>query len=134
MLIAQWILEITDILMNKIVSFWKKSMIKKNFARRSRAKFFLPPQSQNRSYGLARCWLNHLVFQWQSRLDSLCKALCRARDKSRSRVVIESLFSKYYGVFSVIVWCLISLSQNSDLFTLTTPPSDNFKENSKFML
>ena len=33
MLIAQWILEITDILINKIVSFWKKSVIKKNFAR-----------------------------------------------------------------------------------------------------
>ena len=26
MLIAQWILEITDILMNQIVSFWKKSV------------------------------------------------------------------------------------------------------------
>ena len=32
----------------------KKSMIKKNFARLRRAKFFLPPQSQNRSYGLVK--------------------------------------------------------------------------------
>ena len=38
--------------MNKIVSFWKKSVIKKNFARLRRAKFFLPPQYKNRSYGL----------------------------------------------------------------------------------
>ena len=52
MVIAQWILEITDILKNKIVSFLKKSVIKKKFARLRRAKFFLPPQSQNRSYGL----------------------------------------------------------------------------------
>ena len=38
MLIAQWILEITDILMNKIVSFWKKSVMQ------SRATiFFVPP-------------------------------------------------------------------------------------------
>ena len=52
MLIGQWILEITDILMYKIVSFWKKSVIKKNFARHAK-KFLPPPPSQNRSYGLA---------------------------------------------------------------------------------
>ena len=40
MLIAQWILEITDMLMNKIVFFGKKSVIKKNFARKI---FFAPP-------------------------------------------------------------------------------------------
>ena len=39
MVIAQWIFEITDILMNKIVSFLKKSVIKKNFAQ----NFFCPP-------------------------------------------------------------------------------------------
>ena len=40
MLIAQWILEITDILMNKIVSFWEKSVIKIFFAAQ---QFFCPP-------------------------------------------------------------------------------------------
>ena len=34
------------------ILFGKKSMIKKKFARLRREKFFLPPQSQNRSYGL----------------------------------------------------------------------------------
>ena len=38
--------------MYKIVSFRYESVIPKNFARLCRAKFFLPPQSQIRSYGL----------------------------------------------------------------------------------
>ena len=46
MLIAQWIWEITDILVIKIVSFWKKVWLKKNC-------FAPAPQSQNRSYGIA---------------------------------------------------------------------------------
>ena len=41
--------------------FGKKSMIKKNFARLRRAKFFLPPQSQNRSYGLAISLLYSII-------------------------------------------------------------------------
>ena len=39
--------------MYKIVSVRYESVIPKNFARLRRAKFFLPPQSQIRSYGLA---------------------------------------------------------------------------------
>ena len=38
--------------MYKIVSFRYESVIQKNFARLCRANFFLPPQSQIRSYGL----------------------------------------------------------------------------------
>ena len=51
MLIAQTILEITDILMNQIVTFWKKSVIKKNLGAKV-AQNSPPPKSQNRSYGL----------------------------------------------------------------------------------
>ena len=47
--------------MYKIVSFRYESVIQKNCARLRCAKFFLPPQSQIRSYGLAE-YLNRYRF------------------------------------------------------------------------
>ena len=58
--------------MYKIVSFRYESVIPKNFAWLCRAIFFLPPQSQIRSYGLAVCINNRNLVKLnekQSRID-----------------------------------------------------------------
>ena len=124
MLIDQWILEITDILMNKIVSYWKKVWLKKILRGFAAQNFFCPPPipksflrpwnfpflcgniPQSPSYGV---YISQLIrYARASTLyDDFLSRSCRLTSKllrqGYERFKLISAFKKFYGRHKILV-------------------------------